>query len=201
MESNVSNTSEAKHLDSDVSLALTALRAGGIILYPTDTIWGIGCDASDATAVASIYRLKRRAASKSLIVLVSGMQMLEQYVGHRTALAAEEYACAQRPTTVIYPSAIGLAHGIAATDGSVAIRIARHPFCQALTMALGKAIVSTSANVSGHAQQGLGLMAIEKEIREGVTHIVNERQDTARGVQASRIVRLHDDGTVEIVRP
>lgn len=190
-----------EELNLDVSLALDALRAGGTILYPTDTIWGIGCDANNADAVADVYKLKHRALTKSLIVLVADTQMLTQYVGDSAALAAKEYACAVRPTTVIFPSALRLAQGVAAPDGSVAIRIALHPFCQALCKALGGAIVSTSANISGHTHLAKGLESVEQEIREGVTHIVNAREDTAKGTTASRIVRLRTDGNIEIVRP
>lgn len=190
----------SEYLNEDVTAALGALRAGGTILYPTDTIWGIGCDAANAEAVAAVYKLKHRAASKSLIALVADFEMLVAYVGEKAAYAAKKYALAERPTTVIYPSACRLAQGVAAADGSIAIRIPRHSFCQALCKALGGAIVSTSANISGHAPQTSGLEAVEKEIREGVAHIVDARQDTANEVQASRIVRIRNDGGVEIVR-
>ena len=174
-----------EHLTKDVAETLITLRRGGTILYPTDTIWGIGCDAANATAIASIYRIKRRAVSKSLIVLVSDLTMLARYVGVNACAAAEEYARAERPTTVIYPSAKGLAEGVASSDGSVGIRIA---------------IVSTSANISGHAPQGAGLESVEEEIRNSVDYIVNEREDTAKGLNPSRIVRLLAGGSVEILR-
>lgn len=192
--------SNAEALRDDVTKALATLKAGGTILYPTDTIWGIGCDAANAAAVAAVYQLKHRAASKSLIVLVADMEMLERYVGSVACRTAEAFACAERPTTVIYPSARGLAVGVAANDGSVGIRIAQHPFCAALTNALGGAIVSTSANISGHPQHGKGLANVEEEIRNSVDYVVNERQDTAKGGAASRIVRIRPDGMVEIVR-
>ena len=189
-----------EHLTKDVAETLITLRRGGTILYPTDTIWGIGCDAANATAIASIYRIKRRAVSKSLIVLVSDLTMLARYVGVNACTAAEEYARAERPTTVIYPSAKGLAEGVASSDGSVGIRIARHPFCEALIRELDGAIVSTSANISGHAPQGAGLESVEEEIRNSVDYIVNEREDTAKGLNPSRIVRLLAGGSVEILR-
>lgn len=201
MDSIITSNPSANELATDVELARNALLAGGTILYPTDTIWGIGCDASCATAVDAVYQLKHRAHTKSLIVLVADFEMLARYVGTQAAHAAEEYARAALPTTVIYPSARGVAQGVAAADGSIAIRIPRHPFCQALCKTLGGAIVSTSANISGHTTHCGGLCAIELAIREGVTHIVNERQDTAKGITASRIVRLRPNGDVDILRP
>lgn len=186
-------------LPEDVTAAVNVLKNGGTILYPTDTIWGIGCDAANADAVAAVYKLKQRSPSKSLIILVADLEMLARYVGEEESAATVKITLAERPTTVIYPSAVGLAPGVAASDGSVGIRITNHPFCQALTRALGRAIVSTSANISGKTH-GVGLDAIESEIQTGVDYIVNKRHDISNGQTASRIVRLHPNGGIEILR-
>ena len=181
-----------------VQNALNTLRAEGCLLYPTDTIWGIGCDAQSTTGVEKIYRLKQREDSKALICLVSDLGMLEKHVGavDKNLLP---YLEEERPTTIIYPKAEGISERLKASDGSVGIRIAKDAFCQALIQALGAPLVSTSANISG-ANSPTSFDEITAEITDGVDAIVPLKQNEEQ-TQASRIIRLQANGEIEILRP
>src|SRR6185295_12536156 len=159
----------------DVDHSLKVLQAGGLILYPTDTIWGIGCDATNATAVNRIYNLKQRPETKSMIILLADEKELMQYVANIDLRVFDHLAKVKKPTTVIYEGAIGLADNVVNTDGTVAIRIVKDPFCKHLIKRLRKPIVSTSANVSGNpAPATFG--DITPDIWQGVDYIVQHRQ-------------------------
>ena len=178
--------------------ALAHLKQDGVLLYPSDTIWGIGCDARSSKAVEAVYRLKQREDSKALICLVADRKMLEAHVGE-VPEALLPYLEEERPTTIIYPKVKGLSERLCAEDGSIGIRIAKDGFCPKLIQALGAPIVSTSANISGAASPQQ-YKDIATEILTGVDHIVPLKQNEKQ-TQASRIIRLQADNSIAILRP
>jgi L-threonylcarbamoyladenylate synthase len=184
----------------DIEQCLLALRNGGIIMYPTDTVWGIGCDASDAKAVERIFKLKKRSDNKSMIVLVAEERDVLRYVANPDPKVFEYLEQATKPTTVIYQGAIGLAENLTGKDGSIAIRICEDIFCKNLLKRFRKPIVSTSANISGiHSPQIYS--DIPLEIKIGVDYIVEFRQDDTNIGEPSSIVKWNKDGTVTVIRP
>jgi L-threonylcarbamoyladenylate synthase len=187
-------------MDNEVHKAGAVLQSGGIILYPTDTIWGIGCNAVREESVQHIYRIKKRADFKSMLVLVDGFPMLEQYVDNIPIHAREILEQALKPTTLIYPQARKLAKNLLAPDGSVGIRITSDQFCQKLIRFTGFPIVSTSANISGEPSPGT-FDQIKNSIREQVDHVVNWRQDETTPSAPSSIIKLEADGGITILRP
>ncbi len=164
------------NFESDIQKCLEVLRTGGTILYPTDTIWGIGCDATNEKAVEKIYALKKRSESKSLIVLVSDDGMLNRFVKNIPALAWDLIDMADKPLTIIYDAAKGIAKNVLAEDGSIAVRKTSDEFCQRLIHKFGKPIVSTSANISGE-NAPKNFSEVSDEIKKTVDYIVNWRQD------------------------
>jgi len=178
--------------------ALAIVQAGKTIVYPTDTIWGIGCDATNATAVAKIYALKQRKESKSLIVLVSSFQMLEKYVQEVPEVVKKALEIAIKPTTVIYKDPIGIPANLLAEDGSIAIRIVQDSFCEQLIEKLGAPLVSTSANRSGVASPK-SFSEINSTILESVDYVVNLSPEKGSAT-ASRILRVSSEGTIVVIR-
>ena len=174
--------------DNEVETALAVLRNGGIILYPTDTVWGIGCDATNVEAVRKIYELKKREDSKSMIVLAAEEREVLQYVAAPDLAVFDFLQQQERPTTVIYDGAIGLAENLIATDGSIGMRITADEFCRHLIKRLRKPIVSTSANISGSTTPK-SFAGISGEIKNGVDHIVQWRQDDKSSLSPSQIIR------------
>jgi len=159
-------------IDTEVQIAGKIVLSGGIILYPTDTIWGIGCDANKKDSIQRIYQIKQRADSKSMLVLVNSIDMLEKYVTFLPPQAIEVLERAEKPTTIIYPGARNLADNLSAPDGSIGIRISNDPFCKRLIEFTGNPLVSTSANISGDESPTL-FSQIKFSIREQVDHVVN----------------------------
>ena len=205
---------DAKRYDKeDLQAALRVLRSGGIIVYPTDTVWGIGCDATNAEAVKRIYALKQREDSKSMLVLLDSPAKLPYYIGEipETAwalLEASDYSeeseysdCSDRkPLTIIYPNARNLAPNLIAEDGSIGIRITNEPFSKALCEQLRHPIVSTSANISGHpAAPFFG--KIEEAILAGADYVCRFRRDDDCPHEPSSIIKINDDGSFKIIRP
>jgi L-threonylcarbamoyladenylate synthase len=172
----------------DVENSLKILQSGGLILYPTDTIWGIGCDATNATAVQKIYDLKNRPETKSMIVLLADERDLLQYIAHPDLQVFDYLKTVQKPTTVIYDGAIGLADNLVAADGSVAIRLVRDTFCRHLIKRLRRPLVSTSANLSGEAAPAF-FDQVSPAIKNGVDYIVQYRQDDHLPREASAIIK------------
>ena len=183
--------------DEEVQNALTILRSGGIILYPTDTVWGLGCDATNKQAVQRIFDLKKRDDSKSLIVLMADEREVMHYVAAPDLSVFDFIKQQIRPTTIIYENAIGFADNLLAEDGSVAIRIVKDDFCSHLIKRLKKPLVSTSANISNMATPAT-FAEISKEIRAGVDYVVKWRQDDNQPVQPSQIIRWKNGGPVFI---
>jgi L-threonylcarbamoyladenylate synthase len=183
----------------DLKKALKALREGGVILYPTDTIWGLGCDATREDAVEKIFRIKQRADSKSLIVLVNGFGMLERYVTNIPDIASAILDVADKPITIIYPQSKHLSPGVSNEDGSAGIRICQDPFCSELITMFRKPIVSTSANLSGKPSPSL-FHEIDETIIGAVDYVVRYRQNDMKKYPPSSIIRVGNDGVINIIR-
>ncbi len=175
------------------------MRAGGIILYPTDTVWGIGCDATNEQAVAKIYRLKQREDSKSMIILLDNEAKLLSYVREVPEQAWDLMEFAERPLTIIYPDAKNLAKNLIAEDKSIAIRITKDDFCRKLIGKFRKPLVSTSANISGNPTP-TAFSDIDKEIIAGVDYVVNLRRDEQASTTPSTIIKLGMGGEFKIIR-
>ena len=184
----------------DMEACIKVLQNGGLILYPTDTIWGIGCDATNEEAVAKIYKLKKRADEKSMIVLLAAEKDLLQYVTQPPPDIFDYLKDVSKPTTVIYEGAINLADNLINKDGSIAIRIVKDEFCKQLIKRFRKPIVSTSANISGLPSPS-NFNAIDTAIKNGVDYIVQHRQDDVTPTTPSTIVKWNADGSLHILRP
>lgn len=188
-----------KIFDDDVRNSVKCLREGGVILYPTDTVWGLGCDPADQVAVQKIFRIKKRAESKSLIILVDGPEMIERYVKEIPSAAFDLISVSDSPLTIIYPEGKNLAGGICNDDRSIGIRICNEPFCKDLISAFRKPLVSTSANVSG-LDSPANYAEIEDSIKEQVDYIVKYRQDDRQKNSPSPVIRIDKNGTFKILR-
>jgi L-threonylcarbamoyladenylate synthase len=185
--------------DEDIKESLLALKNGGIILYPTDTIWGLGCDATNPAAVEKIFRIKSRSESKSLLVLVNGDQMLERYVKDIPEISFELTGVSDDPLTIIYPEGKNLAEGVCSDDGSVGIRICHDEFCSELITRLRKPIVSTSANLSGKPYPG-NFSEIEKSVIVQADYVVKYRQNERQKQSPSPVIKIEKNGTFKIIR-
>jgi L-threonylcarbamoyladenylate synthase len=185
--------------EHDIFRCLEILKQGGIILYPTDTVWGLGCDATNPDAVKKIFDLKQRTAAKSLIILVADPRDINRYSSRPEHYIAEYLEKITRPTTVIYEGALGLAENLVGEDGTVAIRIVRENFCRHLIKRFRKPLVSTSANISGQEPpENFG--AISAEIKKGVDYIVKYRQQDNEPAEASVLVRFNKSGEPIVLR-
>lgn len=185
--------------EEDIKNAVEAMRKGGVILYPTDTVWGIGCDATNAEAVAKVYEIKQRDDSKALICLVDSDNRLQRYVRNVPNVAWELLECAEKPTTVILDGAVNLAPNLIAEDGSIAMRITQEEFSKELCFRFQKAIVSTSANISGQAAaQNYGDIA--PELLEAVDYVCWTRRQEHKPHTPSSIIKLKENGEVTIIR-
>lgn len=198
-------------MKEEIRNAVEVLRKGGLILYPTDTIWGIGCDATDPEAVAKVYALKKREDSKSLVLLASDMDMVCRYVKEVPEIAIQLVEVNDRPMTIIYPGAVAgekgnmkqqrycLAYNTVAEDGSVGIRVPMSEFCRQLTAALGRPIVSTSANISGEPAPSC-FDDIPQQIKSSVDHIVSSEFEKGSTGSSSSIIKVGLDYSIEIIR-
>ena len=184
----------------DINRCIEVLRNGGVILYPTDTIWGLGCDATNAEAVEKIFSIKQRDESKSLIVLVNGETMLERYVTEIPDSASQILEVTDKPITIIYPQGKNFAPGVCAEDGSVGIRISTNPFCEALIDRFRKPIVSTSANFSGSPSPS-SFKDIDERLIEMVDYAAQYGRDLPPTDKASSIIKIFADNTFKIIRP
>jgi len=183
----------------DITNSVNTLKTGGIILYPTDTIWGLGCDATNQAAVDKIFQIKSRSENKSLLILVSDIQMAERYVKEIPEIAYELTSVSDSPLTIIYPGGRNLASGVCSEDGSVGIRICKEEFCSQLIEKFRKPIVSTSANISGNPHPS-NFSQIDELIKSSVDYIVNFRQDDNKESAPSSIIQLGVNGQVKIIR-
>ena len=183
---------------SDIDHALSALKEGGIILYPTDTIWGIGCDATKDEAVERIYVVKERPSNKSLIILVAEERDVLKYVANPDLRVFDYLKQTTKPTTVIFENALGLASNLVSEDGSIGIRIVQDEFCKHLLKRFKKPIVSTSANLSGQPSPS-NFSCIDEKIKSRVDYIVQHRQDEEKSAVSSSIIKW-DDGRPIVIR-
>ncbi len=174
--------------EKDILNCLETLKNGGTILYPTDTIWGIGCDATNEEAVQKIYALKRRPDEKSMIVLVAGEKEVLRYVSQPDLRVFDYLKTTQRPTTIIYDGAIGLADNLVGKEGSIAIRVCKDEFCRHLIKRFRKPIVSTSANISGQPSPK-NFSEISEEIKTNVDHVVQYRQADKTTAEPSSLIK------------
>ena len=205
------NARKFNEMKEEIQKALEVLRKGGIILYPTDTVWGIGCDATDPEAVAKIYEIKRRSDSKSLVLLASDMDMVSRYVKEVPEMAIQLVEVNDKPMTIIYPGAVVgssenpkadrycLAYNTVAEDGTIGIRVPMMEFCQQLAFRLGRPIVSTSANISGEATPKK-FAEISQEIKDAVDHVVDPSLERGATGQSSSIIKVGLDYSIEIIR-
>jgi Sua5/YciO/YrdC/YwlC family protein len=191
----MSNSSQV----TDINGALEVLRAGGLILYPTDTIWGIGCDATNPAAVERVYQLKGRDQSKSLIVLLDNENKLPGYIQEVPEIAYQLIEYTERPLTIVYSGAKNLAPNLIAEDGSIGIRIVNHAFCSPLLRRLRKPLVSTSANLSGQPSPK-NFSEIAPEIIDGVDYVVSYDQDNSGTGTASIVMKLEPGGKFSFIR-
>jgi L-threonylcarbamoyladenylate synthase len=185
--------------DTDIEECLKILTAGGIILYPTDSIWGIGCDATNEKAVDRILELKKRSDKKSVIVLIADERDINKYVTQPHIEIYDYIKGVSKPTTIIYEGAIDLADNVIGEDGTVAIRIVEEAFCKHLIKRFRKPIVSTSANISGYPSP-LVFNDIDIKIKEGVDYVVQYRQDENTPSTPSSIIKWNKDGTFDVLR-
>lgn len=185
--------------EQDIKNAIEAMKKGGVILYPTDTVWGIGCDATNAEAVKRVYEIKQRDDSKALICLVDSDARLQRYVRNVPDVAWQLIDCVEKPTTLILDGAVNLAPNLIAEDGSIGIRITKEAFSQELCFRFQKAIVSTSANISGEPA-AQNYRDIDPRILEKVDYVCWTRRQEHQPHQPSSIIKLSADGQVVIIR-
>lgn len=188
----------ASDFSTELNNCIEILEKGGLILYPTDTIWGLGCDATNEKAVQKVYRLKQREDSKALICLVANDAMLEKHVEHVPDLAYDLMDLSTKPTTIIYDAPKGIANNLIAHDNTLAIRVASDKFCRYLINKFKKPIVSTSANISGQVAPKI-FSEIDDVILKGVDYVVN-LQSGQNFATPSAIIKLSTDGTVKVIR-
>lgn len=198
-------------MNTEIQKAVEVLRQGGVILYPTDTVWGIGCDATNPEAVAKIYEIKKREDSKSLVLLASDMDMICRYVKEVPEMAIQLVEVNDKPMTIIYPGAVAgekgnmkacrhcLAFNTVAEDGTVGIRVPMMDFCTQLVAKLGRPIVSTSANISGETTPK-NYAEISEEIKSAVDHVVEPSLEKGATGQSSSIIKVGLDYSIEIIR-
>ena len=195
-------------IEKVLSEAVETMRKGGVILYPTDTVWGLGCDATNPEAVRRIYEIKRRDDSKSLVLLACDLDQIARYIKVIPPMAIDLVEVNDKPMTLIYPGAITgpetsryrLAPNAVAADGTVGIRIPMMEFCRNMAKKLGRPVVSTSANISGEPSPKK-FKDIPEEITRAVDYIVDARLEAGATGQASQIIKIGLDGEVEIIRP
>jgi L-threonylcarbamoyladenylate synthase len=185
--------------EQEIEKAVAALQMGKTILYPTDTIWGIGCDATNEEAIAKVYQLKQRPDAKSLIILVATERDILKYVAAPDLAVFDFIEEQTRPTTIIFDDAIHLPQNLVAADGSIAIRLVQDPFCRHLIKRLQKPIVSTSANTSGQPSPQ-NFKSISGEIIEQVDHVVKWRQDDEKPAAPSQIIKWNRGKSPTIIR-
>lgn len=187
-------------MEREIELALEILRKGGIILYPTDTVWGIGCDATNAEAVDKIYKLKRSINKKSMLVLCKDLDMVVTYVDKAPSIAYEVMELATTPLTAILPGANKkIAQNLVPEEGTLGVRVPDHEFCQKLLYKLRRPLVSTSANISGEATPN-NLAEVSKEIINGVDFVVNPRFQGKPTCKPSSIMQFGEAGEVKVIR-
>ncbi len=187
-------------MQTDIKKAVEVLKKGGNILYPTDTVWGIGCDATNNKAVQKIYSLKRRSEKKSMIVLLDEVDQIKNYVSHYPEQVSDLIDNYPKPLTIVFSGAKNIAKGLIADDGSIAIRVVKHEYCKQLIKTLGKPIVSTSANVSGDPTPAV-FRDISDFIKKKVEYVVKLEQGNLSPALPSTVIKMDVTGSYEVLRP
>lgn len=187
-------------MEEDIKAACEIMNKGGVILYPTDTIWGIGCDATNTEAVKKVYDIKRRVDSKAMLVLIDDDKNIDRYVRDVPEMAYTLNEISEKPLTIIYDNAYNLAPNLLGDNNSVGIRVTKEAFSKALCRKFRRPVVSTSANISGEPSAA-NFMEISEDIKNSVDYIIKYRQDDMTPHQASSIIKLSTDGTIKILRP
>ena len=185
--------------EEDIKKSLSVLKAGGVILYPTDTIWGLGCDATNSAAVEKVFNIKTRNESKSLIILVNSIDMLERYVREMPQTAIELVSVSDSPLTIIYPEGKNLATGVCNEDKSIGVRICSDPFCNELITRFRRPLVSTSANISGKTAPA-DFSEIDVALVSSVDYCVRYRQEDRRKASPSPVISIDKNGVLRILR-
>ena len=185
-------------MHDEINKCVEVLKKGGVILYPTDTVWGLGCDATNDKAIERIYEIKKRNESKALICLVSDFKMLNQYVEDVPEVAYDILKYANKPTTIIYDKPIRIAENLVPEENTLAIRVASDDFCKQLIRKYRRPLVSTSANLSGAATPG-NYDEISEEIKGAVDYVVNWNRNKKKA-KPSAIIKLSNDGGVKVIR-
>lgn len=188
-----------QNFKTDIDKSIETLNNGGIILYPTDTVWGLGCDATNEKAVAKIYALKNRDEQKSMIVLVADENEIKHFSGQNTLTVFDYIKGIHKPVTVIYGQAKNLAKNLINLDGTIGIRVVKDAFCKELITEFGKPIVSTSSNVSGYPPPAV-FPDIDIVIKNGVDYIVQHRQDDLHSAAPSTVLKINEEGEIIILR-
>jgi L-threonylcarbamoyladenylate synthase len=186
-------------MKNEINICTGILREGGCILYPTDTVWGIGCDATNPDAVARVYNIKQREDTKAMLVLADSIEMLGRYVDEIPAAAMEILEVNESPLTIVYPGARGLAGNLIPGDGSIGIRITADAFSSELIRAFGKPVVSSSANIAGDPAPS-NFSEIQPAIKAAVDHVVNWRQGEGKKGKPSGVLKVSLNGEIEIIR-
>jgi len=186
-------------MHDDIQKAIETLKSGGVILYPTDTIWGLGCDATNVEAVKKIYQIKQRDDSKSMLVLLDHFDKIGLYLKEVPELASDLVEMSEKPLTIIYPGAVNIAKNLIADDGSVGIRVCADDFCQKLISRFRKPIVSTSANISGQTSPAI-FDEISDDIRNAADFVVQWRQNDRTPAKPSSIIKLGIKGEIAVIR-
>ncbi|MBR4837295.1 MAG: threonylcarbamoyl-AMP synthase [Bacteroidales bacterium] len=184
--------------DQEVELCVKLLSEGKVFIYPTDTIWGIGCDATNAKAIDKIFKIKNRPAGKGLIILVDTVERIKDYVKNPSPIAADLIKAAKNPLSIIYKDSMGLAKNLSG-DGSVCIRVTTNEFCKEVIRRLGRPITSTSANLSGEPSPS-NFVDISENMKRLADYVVSLYHDVIVKPKASTIIKINDDNTFEIVR-
>jgi sua5/yciO/yrdC/ywlC family protein len=200
MDTNHRTTAADSHLNDEVRKAANVINRGGIVLYPTDTVWGIGCDATNSEAVEKVFRLKQRPDHKAMIVLVSSADEAARYVRDFPEIAYDLIEFSEKPLTIVYDHGVLLAPQLLGPDGSVGIRVTNEAFSNALCRRLRRPLVSTSANLSGQPAAAV-FSDISEEILDGVDYVVDYRRDDMRRSTPSTVMKLSSDGEFKVLRP
>lgn len=189
----------SEKFNEEVEKTVQVLKSGGTLLYPTDTVWGLGCDAENQEAVERIYEIKGKREGKSFIVLVNNEQLLHRYSEKFPEICYDLIDAADSPLTIVYPNAQNVAQGVAAEDGSLGMRLTKHRFTEKVIQKLGRGLVSTSANLSGQPTDG-SFDQIPEEIKSKVDYIVDWERDQTNSNKPSSVIKIGPKGEVEVLR-
>ncbi len=189
-----------QHIKEEIENAIKVIKDGGVILYPTDTIWGLGCDPNNDKAIKKILQIKRRTETKSLIILMCDIESVSKYVENPNPIALELYRQWNKALTIVFPRAKGISKMVMNNDNTLGIRITKESFTTQLIKSLGHPVVSTSANLSGQPSP-VSYKTISNEIKESVDYIVDYRRDSFTEMKPSTIIRINDNGSFEVLRP